>query len=112
MKTEMKILVVAILCMIISLSVDAQSEKQDLTKNQVKVEVNGLSCPFCAYGLEKKLKKIEGISNLKIDIEIGQATFDLAKGKDLANDDLKKIITDAGFTPGKITYNKIPKINN
>ena len=91
MKTKMKILVVTILCMIIGLSVNAQSEKQDLTKNQVKVE---------------------GISYLKIDIDIGQATFDLAKGKDLANDDLKKIITDAGFTPGKITYNKIPKINN
>ena len=102
----MKILVVTILCMIIGLSVNAQTEKQDLTKNQVKVEVNGLSCPFCAYGLEKKLKKIEGISNLKIDIENGQATFDLAKGKNLANDKLKKIITDAGFTPGKITYIK------
>ena len=39
MKTKMKILVVTILCMIIGLSVNAQSEKQDLTKNQVKVEV-------------------------------------------------------------------------
>ena len=28
---------------------------------QIQVKVDGLSCPFCAYGLEKYLKKIKGV---------------------------------------------------
>ncbi len=27
---------------------------------KIKIKVEGLYCPFCAYGLEKQLKKIKG----------------------------------------------------
>jgi len=76
---------------------------------QVQVKVDGLSCPFCAYGLEKKLTKIEGVENLKIDIENGVAVFTVAEGKTVSEEKLKKSVKDAGFTPRKITYTEIPK---
>lgn len=29
-----------------------------------QIEVAGLACPFCAYGIEKKLRAIEGVGRL------------------------------------------------
>lgn len=76
---------------------------------QVQVKVDGLSCPFCAYGLEKKLTKIDGVENLKIDIENGIAVFTVAEGKTVSEEKLKKSVKDAGFTPREITYIEIQK---
>lgn len=76
---------------------------------QVKVKVDGLSCPFCAYGLEKKMTKIDGVENLKIDIENGLAVFTVAQGKTVSEEALKKSVKGAGFTPREITYTEIPK---
>lgn len=76
---------------------------------QVNVKVDGLSCPFCAYGLEKKIKKIDGIENLKIDVEKGMMTFTVAKEKTVSEDEIKKKVKDAGFTPREITYTEIPE---
>ena len=28
------------------------------------LQVNGLACPFCAYGVEKKLSSIEGVEDI------------------------------------------------
>ena len=28
---------------------------------EYQLRVDGLACPFCAYGIEKKLKKTEGV---------------------------------------------------
>jgi len=39
----------------------------------VKIRVDGPACPFCAYGLEKKLKRVEGVKDLEIDLEREQA---------------------------------------
>ncbi len=50
----------------------------------VKIEVDGLSCPFCAFGLKKKLKKIEGVE--KVDVSV----------------------KNAGFTPREISFSSIP----
>ncbi|ODS31751.1 MAG: hypothetical protein SCARUB_03148 [Candidatus Scalindua rubra] len=33
---------------------------------KVQVKLDGLVCTFCAYNLEKKLKRIEAVEDLKI----------------------------------------------
>lgn len=76
---------------------------------QVNVKVDGLACPFCAYGLEKKLKQIDGVENLKIDVKKGMITFTIAKGKTVSEEKIKKTVKDAGFTPREITYTEIPE---
>lgn len=75
-----------------------------LAETKVEVRVDGLSCPFCAYGLEKKLKKIDGIKDLKIDIKKGLVTFTLKEGKTVDEKTIRKIVKDAGFTPKEITF--------
>ena len=72
--------------------------------NQVEVNIEGLSCPFCAYGLEKKVKDIDGAKDIKIDIKKGLLTFSLTGRKDVDEEKIKKVVKDAGFTPKEIKF--------
>jgi len=67
------------------------------------VKLDGLSCPFCAYGLEKRLKKVEGVE--KVEIKVDQATAELAvkKGKALSIEEVEKAVKDGGFTPRELS---------
>jgi len=80
----------------------AQSEGQEL-KGTVKVQVDGLSCPFCAYGLEKKLKKMGGVTKIKIDVENAFALLTIEKGKTVTDKIIRQKVKDAGFTAREIT---------
>jgi len=75
-------------------------------QDSIKVRVDGLSCPFCAYGLEKKLNDLDGVDSIKIDIEKGMATLFVQKDKDINEEVIQEKIKEAGFTPGEITSTK------
>jgi len=75
----------------------------------ISIRVDGLTCPFCAYGLEKKLKRLEGAEKIHIDIEKGIAYIQVREGKDIKEKNLKKAVEDAGFTAKEITYGIYPK---
>ena len=61
-----------------------------------------MSCPFCAYGLEKRLRKIEGLDSLRIDLEGAMAILYLADGARVTDEVLRRAVRDAGFTAGEI----------
>lgn len=63
------------------------------------VQVDGLGCPFCAYGLEKKFKEFKGIKNVKIDIETGDFSFAYPAEKVLTLDAVQQQVEKAGYTP-------------
>ena len=86
---------------------NAQSNNET-DKTYIKIDVDGLSCPFCAYGLEKKLKKINTVSNIEIYLKEGIAVFSVSKNQKPTKDTLKKIVTDAGFTPSGIVFSDKP----
>ncbi len=62
------------------------------------IRVDGLACPFCAYGIEKKFKAMDGISNIKVDLDKGLVSVDAKDGVELKEDKLKKLFNDSGFT--------------
>jgi len=70
---------------------------------KVVVRVDGMSCPFCAYGLEKKMKKVEGAEKVTININDGTAELIGKRDPQLNIDALKPAVKDAGFTPRDIT---------
>jgi len=72
-------------------------------QTSVTVKVDGLSCPFCAYGIEKKIKKIEGVEDISVDIKSGNVTVIYKDKKFYTMERLNKAVRDAGFTPRKIT---------
>ena len=63
------------------------------------VQVDGLGCPFCAYGLEKKFKEFKGIKDVKIDIETGDFSFNYPAEKALTLEAVEKQVEKAGYTP-------------
>ena len=62
------------------------------------VNVDGLGCPFCAYGLEKKIKKLKGIKKIKIDMEEAKLTFNYPADKLLTLEAVEKQVDEAGYT--------------
>lgn len=63
------------------------------------VQVDGLGCPFCAYGLEKKFKEFKGIKDVKIDIETGDFSFAYPAEKELTLAAVQQQVEKAGYTP-------------
>lgn len=63
-----------------------------------QLRINGLACPFCAYGVEKKLIGTQGVKSIKIDIDAGTVTVFMANDATLSEAMAKQIVKDAGFT--------------
>ena len=63
-----------------------------------EMRVDGLACPYCAYGIEKNLKKIDGVEKINVDLDNGLVTVDVASGVTLTDTQMAKLFTDAGFT--------------
>lgn len=79
-----------------SMSEISAQEKGD--KDKFTVNVDGLGCPFCAYGLEKKIKKLKGIKKVKIDMEEAKLTFDYPAEKLLTIAAVEAQVDEAGYT--------------
>jgi len=66
--------------------------------NQYALAVDGLACPFCAYGVEKRLSAMEGVESVATDVKSGQVVVTLAEGKTLSEAVARQAVEDAGFT--------------
>jgi periplasmic mercuric ion binding protein len=62
------------------------------------LRVEGLGCPFCAYGLEKKFKDVKGIKNIKIEIQTGKMTYIVPSENKMTLKDADSRVTKAGYT--------------
>ena len=65
---------------------------------QYELSVDGLACPFCAYGIEKKLNAAEGVEDIFIDINAGTVTVTMAESASMSEAAAAQIVKDAGFT--------------
>ena len=93
----MKILMLA---MVLSLGWSAAAFA-DGTRYELRVD--GLACPFCAYGIEKKLNVIDGVNEVDIDLNSGLVTVDVTEGVVLNDSQMTKLFNDAGFTYRSMT---------
>jgi len=85
------------------------AEKEDL-KPKVIVQVDGLTCPFCAYGLEKRMKKLSAVKESSIDIKKGAVELFPKEGRHIELDDVKDAVANGGFTPREIRVALIGKL--
>lgn len=63
-----------------------------------QLEVDGLACPFCAYGIEKKLSQLSGVKQVETDVANGRVDVDMADGQPLKEDQARQAVKDAGFS--------------
>lgn len=97
MRTFLKCTTAVVIALLLT-CINLLAHPSDSAGERITLRVDGLSCPFCAYGLEKKLKSLKGVSNLNIKVNDGVVTLDVKSGVKLTEDHLKKAVKDAGFT--------------
>jgi copper chaperone len=61
----------------------------------VTIQIKGMSCNHCVMAVTKALGGVDGISNVKVDLAKGEATFDETKPVDRAV--IRDRIQKAGF---------------
>lgn len=74
----------------------------------IEMTVNGLVCAFCAQGIEKKLKKFPATAEVLVSLEHRLVAVSLKDGQDIADADLRKALTDAGYTVKAISRSETP----
>ncbi|MFQ5773754.1 MAG: heavy-metal-associated domain-containing protein [Kiloniellaceae bacterium] len=67
-------------------------------QTQYQLRVDGLACPFCAYGIEKELTRTDGVEGIDVDINAGTVTVTMADGAAMTEAQASRIVEDAGFT--------------
>lgn len=63
-----------------------------------RLYVDGLSCPFCTYGIEKKLGELDGVQSLETNIKDGTVTVTMKDGALLSEAAAKQAVKAAGFS--------------
>ena len=63
-----------------------------------KLHVDGLACPFCAYGVEKQVGGLDNVKSAEILIDEGIVAVTMASGKTLDEANAKQAISDSGYT--------------
>jgi copper chaperone CopZ len=74
----------------------------------IEMSVNGLVCAFCAQGIEKKLKKFPATAEVVVSLEYRLVAVSLKDGQDIPDADLRKALTDAGYTVKAISRSETP----
>ena len=102
MKTQRRI-AVSILITLLAFAGPVVSSAQH---QKVTLRVDGLACPFCAYGLEKKLKRMDNLEKLDIKINEGLVILYFLDGTQIDKELISQKVKEAGFTPREITVEK------
>ncbi len=72
------------------------------------MRVDGLACPYCAYGVEKKLKAIDGVKSVEVDLDQGLVMVQTRDDLQLSDQQLQQLFQDAGFTYRSKTVQPLP----
>jgi copper chaperone CopZ len=78
------------------------------TAATIEMAVNGLVCAFCAQGIEKKLKKFQATAEVVVNLEHRLVAVSLYEGEDITDVDLRRALTDAGYTVKSIERTDTP----
>ena len=68
----------------------------------VEIEIHGMTCPFCVYGLEKELGRLDGVESVRISLKSKRARIVLKNDAEISNGLIRETITRSGFTPREI----------
>ncbi len=102
---------ILVFCTLFSTPINAQT-KLEQERVYIKIEIKGMACPFCAYGMEKELKKVAGVDHVEIELKKGLAYISTPIDQKPTKESLEKIIIDGGFTAGKIEFDDHPFIRD
>ena len=76
-------------------------------ESQYEIRADGLACPYCAYGIEKKFMKISGVKHVDFDMNKGLVLVTGDEDLVLKEPQLKTLFDDSGFT-----FRKVKKLDD
>ena len=68
----------------------------------LEIDINGMTCPFCVYSLEKELGKLNVVGEVLISLKSSKARVILKEGAHIESHTLQEVVLRAGFTPGEV----------
>ncbi len=75
----------------------------------VDIEVTGMVCSFCAHGIQKSFERHPAIDDVHVNLDASRVRLNLKVDQHIQDNDIKTIITDSGYTVGRITRNNKSK---
>jgi len=94
----MKNIIIIITALFITTMTTNNAYAQSNDHDQFSVKVDGLGCPFCAYGLEKKFNELKQIEDVSIEMETGMMTFTYPTTEMLTTERVEQQVDAAGYT--------------
>ncbi|MEE8508643.1 MAG: heavy metal-associated domain-containing protein [Myxococcota bacterium] len=67
-----------------------------------ELRVDGMACPFCAFGIEKKLRAVEGVRDLEVRLDEGIIELGFEADSPATVERLEKAVKAAGFGLGRL----------
>ncbi len=68
----------------------------------LEIDIDGMTCPFCVYSLEKELGKLSQVDEVLISLKSNKARLTLKEGAHIDFDTLQEVVLRAGYTPGEV----------
>jgi len=85
-----------------------QAQKKGVSDSKsapdIQLGVDGMSCPFCAFGIEKKISQLDAVKSLNVMLEKGLVEIFLKDNQQLAEPELRKAVKKAGFSVRSVEY--------
>jgi copper chaperone len=63
----------------------------------VTLKINGMTCTGCVRSVKKVLEGVQGVRNVAVSLERGEATVELDRAPGDALTALKAAVSDAGY---------------
>ena len=74
---------------------------------EVVIKVDGMFCPFCTFGIEKRLKMLPETASVRTDLAAGVAIVTLKPEAEFTEENFADAIKRAGFTHSGITLREV-----
>ncbi len=68
----------------------------------LEIDIDGMTCPFCVYSLEKELGKLSEVKQILISLKSNKARLTLKEGAHIDSDTLREVVLEADYTPGEV----------
>jgi mercuric ion binding protein len=98
MKARLKWFVFVPAVLVVALFALGGARAQSAPDAVYTLRVDGLACPFCAYGVEKQLSRVEGVKEVVTDLKTGSVTVTVASGAAFDATIARRAVEAAGFT--------------
>lgn len=73
----------------------------------VTLKVDGMTCPFCAYGLERRLRRLSAVDSVVVRVSDGLVQIREKDGQTLPDETLQREVEKAGFSLREIARTEI-----